>query len=289
MTGFVDAESLFHQARCAVFVDIQGGSRRTDTLAIHVAHEALLDDAQGSLVALHGCIAGVSLEALADHGPHRKGISHVALGIHSAWLCGVAGIDTFSTQAGSLAGTVRITDADRNVTLRFAAILSGHSSWWAGTLRSMLVHLAEFVMAANGGGGARIIALAINTGLVRGAFVVGTTAERSASNSGVSTMSRDTLANGAMLDGQALGIGAALLTLAGRDAKLVAAGMCSGTIRVDRAFDLGALELGVALVSLATGAHWLMVLDSAFSVQSAVAWISADAVQARLVRGTVRV
>lgn len=289
VTGLVDAEALFHQTGGAVLVDIQGGTRRADTLAVHVAHEALLDDAQGSLVALHGCIAGVSLQALTDHGPHRKGIPHVALGIHSARLGGVAGIDTFPTQAGSLAGTVRIADADRNVTLRFAAVLSGHSSWWAGTLRSMLVHLAEFVVAANGGGGARIVALAINTGLVRGTLVVGATAQRSASNSGVSAMSWNTLANGAMFDGQALGVGAALLTLAGRDAELVAARMCSGTIRVDGALDLGALELGIALVSLATGAHWLMVLDAAFGVQSAVAGIPADAVQARLVRGTVRV
>jgi len=70
VTALIDAEALLLSARGAVFVDIQSGSRWADTLSIHIPDEALLDDAQGALVALHGWVSGVSLQALADHGPH---------------------------------------------------------------------------------------------------------------------------------------------------------------------------------------------------------------------------
>jgi len=100
-------------------------------------------------------------------------------------------------------------------------------------------------------------------------------------------MSWDTLAYSTMFNGQALGIGSTLLTLAGRDAELIAALVGSRTVGIDTALDLGALKLWVTLESLTTSADGLVILDAALGIQAAVAGISADAVQAGLVRRTV--
>lgn len=146
MTTLVDAEALLLSAWGAVFVDIQSGSRWANTLSIHIPNEALLDDAQRTLVALHGWVASVAFKALTDHRPYGQGITDTAEGIDSAWLGGIARIHTLSAQTGFLAGTVRIAYADGNVSLRFAAILSGHGSWWTGALRSVMIHLAKLVL-----------------------------------------------------------------------------------------------------------------------------------------------
>lgn len=186
-------------------------------------------------------------------------------------------------------GTVRITDADRHHTLLFAAIASGYGAWWTGTLRTMLIDLTALVAGTDRSGLARISAFAIHTGLVRGAFIVGATAKRGTTQSCIAAMSWRTLADSAMIEGQALCIGSTLLTLAGGHAELIAAGMCGRAFRIDGALDLGAFELGIALVSLATGAHGLVILDTTLGIQSTIAWITADAIHTRLVGGAIRI
>jgi len=287
VTALIDAEALLLSARGAVFVDIQSGSRWADTLSIHIPDEALLDDAQRALVALHGWVSGVSLQALADHGPHGQSIPDAAESVHSTWLGGIAGIHTFTTQASLLAGTIRIADADGHVALRFAAIPSGHGSWWASALRSVLVYLAYFILGTDRSCCTNIIAFTIHTRPVRRAFVIGSASQRGTRNPGVSSMSWDTLAYSTMFNGQALGIGSTLLTLAGRDAELIAALVGSRTVGIDTALDLGALKLWVTLESLTTRADGLVILDAALGIQAAVAGISADAVQTGLIRRTV--
>lgn len=287
VSAFVNSEALLLSARCTVFVDVQGCSRWTHTLSIHISHEALFDDAQRSLVALHGWVSGVSFKALANHGPYGQSISDATEGINSARLGGIAWIHTFSAQTGSLTGTIRIADADGHVSLRFAAVPSGHSSWRAGTLWSVLVHLAELVLGTDCSCCTRIITFTIDARPVRGTFVIRPTAQWSASNPGVSTVSWNTLAHRAMLNGQTLGVGSTLFSLAGRNAELITAHMRSRAVGVDAALDFGTLELWVSFKSLTTGADRLVILNTALGIQSTVARISADAVQAGLIRWTV--
>lgn len=169
-------------------------------------------------------------------------------------------------EAGTLRGTIAIADADRYHTLLFAAIASGYGSWWTSTLWTMLIDLAALVAGTDGRRLARIGAFSIHTRLVRGAFVVTAAAKWRATNSCVSTMSWRALADSPMVQGQALCIGSTLLALASGHAQLIAAGMCSRTLRVDAALDLGALELGITLVALATSTHWFVILDTALGI-----------------------
>lgn len=289
VSTLVNAIALLHQAWCAVFIDVQCTARWTDTLTIHIAYEALLDDAQRTFVALYRGIASVSLEALTDHGAHWKRIEHATFGIDTTRLCGVARINALAMEAGTLRGTVRITDANRHHTLLFAAIASGYGTWGTGTLWTMLIDLAALIAGTDCSCLAGISAFAIHTSLVRGAFIVGATAKWGTTQSCIAAMSWRTLADSAMIEGQALCIGSTLLTLTGGHAELIAAGMCRGAFRIDAALDLGAFELRITLVSLATGAHRLVVLDTTLGIQSTIAWITADAIHTRLVGGTIRI
>lgn len=289
MAAFIDSIALFHQARCAVLVDVESAARWAHALAIDIAHKALLDDTQRALVALHGCIARVALEAFTDHSAYRQRIEDAAFGIHAARLRRIAGIHTFASQTGALSWAVAIAGANGHDSFLLAAIASGQSAGRAGALRPMLINLAELVVGANGSGLAWIGALAVDTGLVGWALVVVAAAKRCAAQTRVSAMSRSTLTHGPMIYGQAFGIGSALLALAGGYAELITACVCCWALGIDGAFDFGALEFGIALVALATGAHWLVILDATLGVHSAIAWITANAAHARLVGRTVGV
>lgn len=61
VTTLIDAVALLHQTWSTIFVDVEGATRWTDALSIHVANEALFDDAERTLIALHRRITGVSL------------------------------------------------------------------------------------------------------------------------------------------------------------------------------------------------------------------------------------
>lgn len=278
MSTLVDAIALLHQAWCAVFVNIQRAARRTDALTIDVANESFLDDAQRTLVALHGRIASVTFEAFTNHGTHGQGVQDATFGIYATRLRCVARIDALAMEAGTLRGTIAIADTDRHHTLLLAAMASGHGSWWTCALWTMLIDFAALVAGTDGRRLARIGAFAVHTCLVRGAFVVAAAAKWRATDTRVSAMSRRTLADGTMIQGQALRIWSTLFALASGHAELIAAGMCGRTFRVDATLDLGALELGITLVALATGTHRLVILDTAFGIQSTVAWIAADAI-----------
>lgn len=225
MTALINTIALLYQAWSAIFIDVEGAARWTDALSINVANEALFDDAKRSLITLNSRIAGVSFETLADHGAHRKCVQDTAFGVHSTRLSCIAGIDAFAMEASLLCGTVAIADADGHHPLRFAAIATGNSSRWAGTLRFMMIDLAKFVSGADRCSLARISALAVDTRIVRGTLVVGATAKRCAAKSGIASMSRSTFTNRTMIDGQAFGIGTTLLPLAGGHTQLIATDM----------------------------------------------------------------
>ena len=172
VTCFIDLEALLFQTRRAIFVNVQCFARWTHALSIDIANEAFLNYAQGSFIALHSCIAGIALQALTNHCAHRHRIQNSAHGIHSAGLCGIAGIYAFASNAGGLRWTIPVILANRYSSVRLTAIASRNSAGWAGALRTMLIHFTDFVDCANCSHLTWAFTFSINTGLVRGTFVI---------------------------------------------------------------------------------------------------------------------
>lgn len=188
-----------------------------------------------------------------------------------------------------LTWAVHIAETNGRNSNLFTAISAGHSAWRAGALRLMLINLAQLIVSANGCSLAWIGALAIDTGLVRWALIVVAAAKRCAAQTCVSAMSRGTLTNGSMVYSQTFGIGSTELALAGGHAELITASVCCWALGIDGAFNFGALEFGITFIALTTGTYWLVILDATLGIQATIAWITANALHARLVGRTISV
>ena len=77
-------------------------ARGTDALLPLVQDEAAARGTGGHWGALHCCVALVSLDADADHGPHRLGVQHSALGVAATGVGEVAGLHALLADAGQL-------------------------------------------------------------------------------------------------------------------------------------------------------------------------------------------
>lgn len=131
--------------------------------------------------------------------------------------------------------------------------------------------------------GARTLALSIVAGLVRWAFRVRSAADCSAGHLGISLKSGRTLTDGFVTDSVANGSVSTACCFADGHAVLVQAGVPTRALVVAQAANSRALDLWVTLEANLASADGSVFSDSALGVGTAVARVSADAVDAGLV------
>jgi hypothetical protein len=134
---------------------------------------------------------------------------------------------------------------------------------------------------------ARVFAFVVDTGLVVRTLRVASTLENNASDVGVAAESRWAVADRMMVDSSAFSSSSAFTSSADGDALSVDAGVCSSALVVRRTSNLDAADLGVAFEALFAGTDGFVFLDSAQSVLTAVARVTAHAVDTRSFRSAI--
>lgn len=138
---------------------------------------------------------------------------------------------------------------------------------------------------------AGILAFVVNTSARTGTIAVRSTTDKSTSHFRIADEAWHTFADRTMVDTVTFGILAACRSISctNWDTLPVDARMLAGAFVVRTASDSNALQLRIPIVPLPASAHRFMIFDAAFCVRAAVARISADSIEARLVRWTFAV
>lgn len=202
---FVNLEAILLATNLTVLVDGQPVARWASALTVRVTDESSVRWTEGHLVALDGRVSLIARQALANHRPHRERVQHLAHRVDAARLGHVARVDTFSLYASRLRRTLAVgsapfvtqhTSADR---IRF--------EWWrTGAFRSVLVHLAQFVLGADCLALARVLTLLVDARLVQRALGIGSASQQFAADPGISFIPRHTLTDCSVVLGVALGL-----------------------------------------------------------------------------------
>lgn len=286
MASLVDFVAFVDLADDAFLVDVESRARWTDATTEVV--DDLVWRARGlTFVALNGCVALISWQALADHRTDGQRVENLTDRVDAARFSSVTWVDAFAGDASRLRLAVAITMTSFVVDL--AAVLRWICSRRARALRSVVVDVADLVDVTAGCLLARILALVVDASLVQRTLRVTSASEQHASDLRVATEALRTVADGAVVDSGAFSVGAALVGRANGHTLTIHASVVARALVIRGAADLGASNLWISLEALLARAHWFVALDAAERVRSAVTWIAADAIDARFLRLAVRV
>uniref|UniRef100_A0A2M4D0B6 Putative secreted protein n=1 Tax=Anopheles darlingi TaxID=43151 RepID=A0A2M4D0B6_ANODA len=153
----------------------------------------------------------------------------------------------------------------------------------------MLVHSALFVLAADRLSFAQIVASSIDACLIQWTVGIAATSDQLTFRSRITLVSRQTFADGPMIDGNTLGLWSTRFHRTGRHTLPVVARVLTGTLIIRAALQPDALRLRITVVTLLARADRFVVLHTALRIRPTVARIPADAVNTRRIAGAVRV
>lgn len=208
VSSFIDLVAEILATWRALVVDIKRIAWWTHAVAESVDDVTLVHGTDGHLVALHGGVALISWQTLADHRSHWDCIEDTTNRIDSTWLGGIAWIDALAADTSSLR---------RAFSVRYASVVQLDTATngivdiarWTCALRLVLVHATDLFTATDNGLFARILALVVDARFVKRTIIILLTLESHAGDSWISCCTWSTFADWFVGDSVALGIEAA--------------------------------------------------------------------------------
>lgn len=165
-SGLIYLQSIFFTADLTVFVNTQTVTWWTFAFTVGVAYETSIRWTKSHFVALNCCITLVTRQALTNHRTNRQRIQNLTHRVDAAWFCYVARVDTFSLDAGRLRWTFSVRSTPI-VSLNASTDRICFEWWWTGTFRTVLIHLAQFVLGTNCLAFTRVVTFSVNTCLIQ--------------------------------------------------------------------------------------------------------------------------